>query len=1093
MREWGLILLVLVGLFFHSEIVSASINSRDVFIAFNNENGRITNNIVSAVARDPFGFVWIGTNNGLNRLDGYSTINYVNDPKNQNSISSNFIQSLFIDNDGDLWIGTIGGGVNLYDRKNDQFIHITPNTQSENTKSGINVAAILQDHKGYIWIGTNGNVINRYNKKTGIFKSYQLNPLDKGNSNIRVMYCDASNNIWFGFDFDSNGIYRIDGKTEEVTFYAAQKIKGNATNLGPIRGIVQLKNGNILVGTWNGRVYLVSTRGDQVLDLICDESFFGNASITHMICDNEGNIFVGTWEHGLFLLSEDFKILKRYTKDKTRLSSIRSNAINVLYIDSQNNLWVAHRNSGISLLSLDKPLFQTLPIELNGQSYPDDIDVQSFVKDSTGNIWFATRGQGLWRYNLSTQKLKQYTSSSHKGLTTNYLLTLILGKDGKMWIGTDGKFIICFDPVKEKFTQFDFKWGDWSSVFSIVETDDYLWCGTWGNGIKKVDKKSMDVSTINFEMSDQFKNTIFDLELCDSNLWVANIGIGLFRININTGDVKLEISTESEKSDLFNMRINDIYIEDSSRIWVSTAGGGAARYNPQTGNYIIFNKKNGFNDDVIQTVIADKHNNYWFSTLAGLTVLRNQLKDPVNFFTHNGLLNNALNKSAAFYDKEEDIIYLGTQFGVNYFNPNQINIDSIVNKVIFTELSVMGKEVPRTSNPIIDGPTELAQTITLLPNQKVFEITFSSMDFTPSFLNSYEYKLDGFDKEWIYTPFSKNFAQYTNLDPGVYTFKVKTVNHNGIGSDAISAIKVVVKPAFHQTFIFRMAFVLLIIGAIVLFIRIRFRNLRIAKETLEQNVALRTLEIEQQKVHIEKQNKMLEESNASKDRFFTIIGHDLNNPMSNIDQMLELLEMEYESMPTETVSLMIKHLRISSEHTLDLLRNLITWAKTQTNRIKIEKQPISISDLFSRTQQVCEFLARQKGQVLKFSTDETCVGFFDDNTISTVLRNLITNAIKFSKPNDVITIASKIDLDKIVISVQDKGVGMAKKDVDNLFKVESMKSGIGTKGETGTGLGLILCFEFVTLNGGTIWVKSEPSVGTTFFFSLDRFTDTSNV
>jgi len=237
---------------------------------------------------------------------------------------------------------------------------------------------------------------------------------------------------------------------------------------------------------------------------------------------------------------------------------------------------------------------------------------------------------------------------------------------------------------------------------------------------------------------------------------------------------------------------------------------------------------------------------------------------------------------------------------------------------------------------------------------------------------------------------------------------------------------------------------------------------------------------------------LLDQNNASKDRFFSIIGHDLNNPMSSIAQLLELLEMEYDTMPSETVSIMIKHLRKSSAHTLELLHNLMTWAQTQTNRIKINKQVHAISQLFEATQTVCEMQAQQKNIHLSFKTMPSHFGSFDMNTISTVLRNLVTNAIKFSRPNDTVLISSKIEDGKLVICVKDQGLGIPNSELKYLFKIEKMKSKKGTQGETGTGLGLILCHEFVQLNGGRIWVKSTVGQGTTFYFSIENKSKSEN-
>lgn len=1078
--------LIFTSFLFISVLLAYASNVRDVFVPFTNENQKLTNNIVEAVVCDTLGFVWIGTNNGLNKLDGYTTINYVNNPSDTHSLSSNFIRTLFIDSDGDLWIGTIGGGLNLYDRANDCFIRYQPQPDNSQSISGSNVTAIVEDHDGALWIGTAGDGINRFDKKTKMFTRFRLDPTDPLNTNIRSMMCDSENNIWVGFDYESNSVYRIGARSGKISIFKPEQPVGKASGLGPVRGIVQHKSGRIFVATWGGRIFEVLLEPSNKMQLICDKAYFSNATITDFISDRAGDFWVGSWEHGLFWFDENFNIRKRFVKDRTKHESIVSNSVNKLHVDAHNALWIAHRNNGVSMLSLDVPLFQKLDTDPSGIPFLEDLDAQAFDKDRKGTIWIATRGQGLWRYNPRNGTVKQYKVDSKNGLTTNYLLSIHICEDDQIWIGTDGQFITRFDPSTERFTQVDYLWGDWSAVFSITCDSEYLWCGTWGSGVKRVNKQTLEVQSIDFDTEDQYRNSVFDVVLLDSTLWIANVGLGLFKMNQNTMKPELVFSTNMPQGIFPNSRINDLETEGDSILWISTSGAGAIRYNVKTNKLIALDQERGLSNNIVQAMVKDKYNQYWFSTISGVTVLNRDFKSPSHFYVHNGLTSNVINKSAAFYDIEADRIYLGTQLGVNFFNPASVAVDSFANRVIFTGIFVMGQAIDKVPNPHIEAPISIAKSLTLFPGDKMLTIYFSAMDFNPSFLNSYEYKLEGFDENWNKTPYSKNFAQYTNLSPGTYYFKVKTTNRDGVASNEESVLKVVVKPAVYQTWLFKLGVLLLLVLCVLLIFKWRMKNLNRAKQKLEAKVAERTLEIEQQKAYIEKQNKLLEENNASKDRFFSIIGHDLNNPMSSIDQLLELLEMEYDTMPSETVSIMIKHLRKSSAHTLELLHNLMTWAQTQTNRIKIDKRVHTVSQLFETTKTVCEMQARQKNIHLIFKTTPSHVGFFDMNTISTVLRNLVTNSIKFSKPNDSVLITSVIEGDKLVISVKDQGIGIPYSELNGLFKIEKVKSKKGTHGEIGTGLGLILCHEFVQLNGGKIWVKSTLGQGTTFYINIEN-------
>jgi len=1054
------------------------------FVSFNKENNKLTNNIVETVVRDNYGYIWVGTNNGLNRLDGYSTKTYTHNPLDSNSISSNFIKSLLVDNDGDLWIGTIDGGLNVFDRENDLFIHYSSKNSSNNKFAGRNISSIIQDKNGLIWIGTIGDGIYSYSKINNEFVHYQLNPNDEHNTNIRTLFCDSNNNIWIGFDYESNGIYRIDGLSKEISFYSPENQHKSPTALGPTRGIIELNNGRIITCTWTGRFY-VANPNSNTLRLFKDETFLNNASISYMINDEQDNIFIGCWEQGLYKLNNKFEIVTHYLKNLSQKSSIQSNAINSLYIDSKNKLYVAYRNNGFSLLNLNKQMFKQLDLVKNISTTPENFDAQSFAKDKLGNIWIASRGNGLLKYNKNDNSCKQYSTNNCKGLKTNFLLCIHIDSEGMVWVGTDGQFIAKFNPETEEFKHIDFDWTDWSAVFAIAETDKYIWCGTWGSGLKKVDKKTHKISTIDFDTSDQYRNTIFDLELTDSLLWIANIGIGLYCLNIETDSLTLKFST-TEKPEIFpNARINDLSIENENILWISTSGGGTIRYNIKNNKSEIINQENGLSSDIIQSVLIDKDKKYWFFTQTGITVTDSTFQNPVKLYTHNGLLNNQINKSSSFYDSTENAMYAGTQFGVNYFDPTHLLIDTTMNQVVFTGLSVMGEEVPFSNNEFYEKNIETSPPIYIKSKQKLFTVYFSSMDFSPSFLNCYYYQLEGFDKNWIYTPYSKNFAQYTNLNPGTYYLKVKSRNRDGIESKSISSIKIVIEPAFYQTLLFKIALISLLIFSIAYAFSLRYRSLHKAKILLENKVKERTAKIERQKQQIEQQNKMLEESNASKDRFFSIIGHDLNNPMSSINQLLEYLEAEYKNMPPEKLEKFITNLRKSSSHAIELLNNLLSWARTQTNRIEINQKHYPIHGLFENVNKSCLILAEKKSQKLLFECKPEHVAYFDFNTISTVLRNLLTNAIKYSSPEQEIKVVSQKTNNEIIISVIDKGIGINEENLKNLFKIENFKSKPGTHGEKGTGFGLVLCYEFTMLNKGRIWAESTPGKGSTFSFSLN--------
>jgi signal transduction histidine kinase len=329
-------------------------------------------------------------------------------------------------------------------------------------------------------------------------------------------------------------------------------------------------------------------------------------------------------------------------------------------------------------------------------------------------------------------------------------------------------------------------------------------------------------------------------------------------------------------------------------------------------------------------------------------------------------------------------------------------------------------------------------------------------------------------------------VQYTNLYPGIYHFKVSAVNNDGIISDQTTSLEIIVHPAFWQTLFFKIFIILIIVLLIILYFKNRYKSLLSSKVLLEKKVVERTAEIQQQKEQIEQQNQLLEQANLSKDKFFSIISHDLRNPVTTIDQMAELIIMKFNHVPEEKIMNYLQLLKRTSAGTLELLDDLLIWARTQTNRIEINKRNLNVQEVLAHIFNICQPIAEKKNIEILLPPPTELQIYADKFSVHTTLRNLITNAIKFSHPYSYVTITLEETNEIVVFHISDTGIGMRDEEVRKLFKVEKIHSKQGTAGETGSGLGLVLCHEFLTLNGGSIWVESKPGEGSIFSFSLKK-------
>ncbi len=1064
-------------------MVSASLNSfsysgLDEIIHFDTENGMLMHNSVEVVLRDGYGYVWVGTNYGLNRLDGYQTINYVHNPNDTTTISSNHIKDLFIDSEGGLWIGTIGGGLNKYNYETDDFVSFKPDS-SFNSIPGLNVSAINEDLYGNIWIGVIGRGVSKYNPHSNEFRHFGLDAFgsaDQQNTNISNIFRDKQGNMWVGFDFDRNGIYKIDVETEEVTFHGLEHEGGEYHSVGSVTSITQMTDGTLLFTIWNGLLYKLNPETDQYIQLIHDRDFFKNAYLRAIEVDHNENIWIGTWDDGLFLLNKHFELVNHFTKSDNGLKGINSNSLRNLYVDNKK-IWLSYREQGVDLVSLEEKMFQQLLPDLSSEH--KSINGTCFAKDDEGNIWIGSRGQGLWKHNPVSGTMRNFTTDNTPGLINNNILSIIIDQNGIIWIGTDGDFAGSFDPEKEVFQFLPYYEDDWSSVFAIAETDSFLWCGTWGAGIKKINKYSRAYSTITFDDADQYNNSIFDIKQIGDHLWIANVGLGLIKYHIASQNKELIYEHPDFQNKFPDENLTNIYVDTDETLWLCSTGGGLVHFNPANSEIETYTTDDGLSGNVIQGVTGDNNQNLWIATNSGITMYNKSSKQIQTFYSHNGLSHNHSNMSSVFFDSKRNSLYSGSSKGVDFCSTQEIILSDNSRKVMVTSLTIGGSEVDFRESESLSAPIAMAKEIKLYHHQKYFTIRFSSMEFNPSFKSNYYYMLEGFNDTWASSPHWLNEVQFTNLNPGKYTFRVKATNRDGIFNEEESSISIVVVPAWWQTVWFWLGLICFFIFIVAFIIRYRYIQMYKQQMKLKKLVEQRTEEIEKQKTELEIANK-------TKDKFLSIIGHDLRNPVSNIDQFNELLLLEHQNYSSEELVRFYRLLKKSSAHTLQLLDDLLIWAKAQSGEVTIEKKRISIDSMFEKIVGLCEPLALAKELNIEYPRNINLYAFADAFSIESVLRNLLTNAIKFSKRNSTVELNVAADGNDLILSVKDFGVGMDESQLEELFRIEKIISREGTSGEKGTGMGLIISREFVELNGGEIWVMSEPGQGSTFYFTVSK-------
>jgi len=626
----------------------------------------------------------------------------------------------------------------------------------------------------------------------------------------------------------------------------------------------------------------------------------------------------------------------------------------------------------------------------------------------------------------------------------------------------------------------------------------------------------------------------------DGNVWIGNYSGGLFVFDPRTEKFRVYSRVPGDDKSISDNQIWDIIEDSAGMMWIATGKGGLNKFDPETQSFISYQNDpkdtTGISSNTVWTLFIDKMKNFWIGTTHGLNKLVyddhgkavfmkylngpdipdkgitgivedsfNQLwittsKGIVRFDPENnrhimyglddGLLENEFSINAIIRDENTGEIYAGGINGFSVFDPENVKENDIPPIVKIIDLKLFNRSV--STGDTVNGRILLQKSIHALDNIRLLykenAITFEyvAMHYKLSESNQYAFKLDGFDKGWNYVG-NQRMATYTNLEPGYYKFHVKACNSDNIWNEEGTTLDLYIKPPYWQTWLFRISSFLFLSALLLLIFFVRIRQIRSRNIYLERAVRERTKEIDTKNRILNESNQKLGELNVMKDKFFSIIGHDLKNPINAIMGFSFLLRERIIELSADKRDYFINAIYKSARNTSELLENLLQWANSQKGQMNYKPKELNIEKLIKENINLCKEQADEKNIGIEFSSQKSDFNAFcDPRMISTVLRNLLVNAIKFSNPDTQIqvSLSDKDKKDYLIINIIDQGIGLNENQLRNLFSDNKSITMKGTSGEPGTGLGLELCKEFVRVNNGEIWVKSKPGIGSTFSFSL---------
>ena len=1032
-------------------------------------------NEVQKVYQDRDGFIWFATRNGLCQYNGYETTLYKSNLYSPDLLTTNSITCLVDDNNNNLWIGT-SEGLNVMDKRTGEIKKYKAPSISNNV-----VSALCVTRDNTLWVGTD-NGLCRYvpEKDTFVVCGDEFGDGRLRYVTIKSLLEDSDGDLWIGTW--AQGLFRYSPSTDKVVVYP--KINEQYSS----HVIYEDSNKDIWVGSWGYGLFKL--RNPKDMENVSYQSFLHENGDDSSLSDNivydiaedinTHTLWVGTRSGLSILRLDESSSFINYKSGKSDYR-IPSDEVNSIMRDSQKNMWIGAIGGGVLMADTRQPAFALHTLNFGDEDIPVT-SVRTLFADSDQNLWIGVGTYGLARREYVTGELKMYSHipefSGVKDLPSLFAVVQ-RKKSGDIWFGMYNGGIYVYrkgEKVKHLTTK--------NSAFLTSDCvsalyEDYegnCWVGTRGGiGVRLSDGTDYRFETMNFNDSLSagwiyVRDIVQDM---DNSVWLATSNFGVIHI---TGDVRQPSTLKYENYSFHNRKLitNTVlcmHIDRFGRLWAGTEGGGLYLYNRSTGQFEEKTRTYSIPGDVIVSIEEDKSGNLWLGTVSGLVKLYvaavgNDFSTRI-YTSADGLQDNFIVNSSCSRDGE---LFFGGHKGYNSFFPDKMEIPSQETNFLITDIKIFNHsfknlpvELQQKISPVM--PTYTSK-IELPYKYNNFSIEFAALTYKNPELNRYAYRLQNFDRDWQYTDADRRFAYYNNLPSGTYTFQLKATNENGEWSGYVREFTVVVLPPFWATWWAYLLYMVLVLVIGVLIYR------TIKKRILLQN-ALRLREMEKAKA---------EELNHAKLQFFTNITHELLTPLTIISATVDELKTQAPS-HNDLYTVMNSNI----QRLIRLLQQILEFRKAETGNLKLRVSPGDLAAFVrTGTESFKPLVKKRKIHFSLLCDPESIVGYFDIDKLDKIMYNLLSNAAKYNKEDGFIQVTLSYDEEDrefVLLRVKDNGKGISREKQATLFK--RFYEGDYRKFNTiGTGIGLSLTKDLVTLHGGTISVESEVNHGTEFIVRI---------
>ncbi len=778
----------------------------------------VTHNLTNCMMKDSKGFLWFGTTYGLARYEGSDYTVFKNDPEDPKSISFDDIVSLFEDKNGNIWIGTNGGGLNKYNPYNGEFARFIYRKDNPNGINDNIIWAICEDKEGNIWLGTESGGLNQYNPETDKFIQYkhdESNPNSISSNTIFSLLLSSKGDLWIG---SKEGLSRFNYDKKSFENFTNNPDDRYTISRGAIKVIYEDSEKNLWIGTTSG---LNKFDGNIFIKYYSEpgSNSLSHNFITSIMEDSYGRLWIGT-EYGLNYFNKKTNQFTHFYHNPNDPTSISGNNIHNVIEDNSGLLWVNAFNSGIN-----KTIRATHDKFIRLENYPDyagslsNNNVLSLTEGKDHFVWIGT-SNGLNYYNPTTGEVTRiYTNDSPQ---KNIINALAADIDGNIWVGSYEGLKI-FNPSSGSFYEPDFNGLKEAGLFSTRITAflvDSLtvWIGTYSNGLYRLDRENNSLSKFSYE-GKHFNNYRADyiLTLYKDRLgkiWIGSYG-GLMMYDQTGNSFKSYTNDLNDNTSLSSNYVFSIFEDSRKELWVGTANG-LNRFIYGSSTFEHFFEKDGLPNSVICAITEDFNGELWISTNKGLSKFIYAQRSFTNYDVSDGVGGNLFNPSAGFAGAYTNIVFGGYN-GCTIIYPGEMKFSDFNPPVYVSSIKKINS----------DGESSLLTSFTdeveISNSEKIIIINFASLDFSNPSKNKYAYMLEGVDNKWINAG-NKKSVTYTNLEPGEYLLRVRGTNSDGVFSNSIAELKIIIVPFFWQTWWFQLICVIFIILVIFIIVRLKVRE-----------------------------------------------------------------------------------------------------------------------------------------------------------------------------------------------------------------------------------------------------------------------------